>query len=144
MDVLARVRSAGVKFIAGEANALVFDKTGEVVTGVTTKQGSTLSAGVVVLASGAWTSTLLPELAHDLLPTGQVVGTIQLSQQEADVYRNVPVSRSIERGFSCSDSSTGHLVARYWLVRRSIACRPLLVGANLPHFRYELQAIAFL
>ncbi|KAK4703032.1 glutathione S-transferase, partial [Phenoliferia sp. Uapishka_3] len=103
VDVLARVRNLGVKFAAGEASELIFEEIsgGQNVKGVKTKQGDTLIGDLVVLCTGAWTSTLLPELGHDLLPTGQAVGTIQLSPQEAEVYASVPVGFFLDSGFYC-------------------------------------------
>lgn len=85
VDCLARCRAAGVRFAAGEARALLFtNKAGRKdAAGVATKEGDKLYADFVVLATGAWTSKLLPELGTELLATGQTVGTIQLTEDEA-------------------------------------------------------------
>lgn len=109
--MLEEVRARGVNFVHGEAEALVYTANGQDVTGVRTNRSGTLTADLVVLASGAWTSTLLPELSHDLLPTGQVVATIQLTSAEADKYCHVPVSPSDWR----------RLGVTYTLVRRSLS-----------------------
>ncbi|KAL8291910.1 hypothetical protein RQP46_002168 [Phenoliferia psychrophenolica] len=103
VDVLARVRALGVQFAVGEADQLLFgdSKGSKDVRGVRTKQGGAHYADLVVLCTGAWTSTLLPELGHDLLPTGQAVGTIQLSPKEASVYEAVPVAFFLDTGFYC-------------------------------------------
>ena len=85
--------SRGVKFVNGEATELLFASGKKDVKGARLNDGQEMRADLVVLASGAWTSALLPECGQDLLPTGQVVGTIQMSKEEADRYRNVPVSR---------------------------------------------------
>lgn len=48
---------------------------------------------------GAWTPLLVPELKNDCLPTGQVVGAIQLTPEEHKWYKDVPVTRMIDNGF---------------------------------------------
>lgn len=40
---------------------------------------------------GSWTPLLLPELGAELLPTGQVLGTIQLNKEEHARYKDIPV-----------------------------------------------------
>lgn len=103
VDVLARVRALGVEFAAGEAAELLYKQSGskQDVSGVRTTQGDSLFGDLVVLCTGAWTSTLLPELGHDLLPTGQAVGTIRLTEEEASVYAGVPVAFFMDTGFYC-------------------------------------------
>ncbi|KAK4051216.1 hypothetical protein OIV83_003038 [Microbotryomycetes sp. JL201] len=104
VDVLAECRKLGATFIAGEATNLMFedrDNGKRRVRGVKLRDGREISADMTVLASGAWTSLLLPECAQDLLPTGQVVGTIQLTKQEADMYKDVPVTLLLDTGFYC-------------------------------------------
>lgn len=114
VDVLARLRTLGVRFAAGEAAQLLFsdDDGTKDVHGVQTMEGESIFADFVVLATGAWTSTLLPEeLAETLLPTGQVVGTVQLSPEELSVYRAVPVTLMLDSGFYCFPVSPFHFEA---------------------------------
>lgn len=92
VDVLARVRARGVQFASGEVAELLLAEDGRDVKGVKTAEGLEYRANFVVLAAGAWTGKLVPEIAHDLLATGQTVATIQLSSEDAAEYRNVPVS----------------------------------------------------
>lgn len=68
------------------------------VKGVRTIDAKEHRADLVILAAGAWTSQLLPELAHNLLPTGQVVGTILLTEEEARRYADVPVTLLLDTG----------------------------------------------
>jgi glycine/D-amino acid oxidase-like deaminating enzyme len=67
---LAQVR--GVTLYPDQAVAALLED-GPRVTGVRTRDGSTFLAGQVVLAAGAWTSLLLPELATVFQITGQPV-----------------------------------------------------------------------
>jgi glycine/D-amino acid oxidase-like deaminating enzyme len=72
-----------IECLAGLARSREIDlRTGTPVTAVSTEtgrgkvrlaSGETLAADVVVTAAGAWTPTLLPELAGVLRPTGQPV-----------------------------------------------------------------------
>jgi sarcosine oxidase/L-pipecolate oxidase len=50
---------------------------------------------------GAWTPLLLPELKENCLPTGQTVAVIQLTKEEQETYKTVPVSLCMDTGFYC-------------------------------------------
>lgn len=109
MNVIKRLRKEKVQFVAGEVADLLYrrnqhhnklDTKGTFdVSGVVTKDGRSFCADFVVLTVGSWTPTLLPELAHELLPTGQVVGTLQLNEEQYERYKNVPVTRLIDNMF---------------------------------------------
>ncbi|KAM0751776.1 FAD dependent oxidoreductase [Meredithblackwellia eburnea MCA 4105] len=103
VDVLDRVRRLGVRFGAGEADQLLFGDVNGVkdVRGVRTKEGDSFFADLIILATGAWTSTLLPELATECLPTGQTVATIHLTPEETKLYADIPVSFFLDTGFYC-------------------------------------------
>lgn len=70
--LLQEAIQAGVVLIEGEAFA-GFIESGGRVRGIVTESGRRLEAGGVVLAAGAWTPLLLPELEGALRPTGQPV-----------------------------------------------------------------------
>lgn len=97
MDALcSKVRSAGVTFHQGKAVELLTQN--ERVIGAKLEDGQTLLADFTIVAAGSWTSRLLPGLGHDLLSSGQIVGTIQLTKEDADRYRHVPVVFSMDSG----------------------------------------------
>ncbi|WVQ96909.1 hypothetical protein IAU59_004017 [Kwoniella sp. CBS 9459] len=100
-DVNLRSRGLGVRFEQGEALEFVYSSDqGKVdVAGVKTKEGKEYRADLVILAAGSWSTKLVPELGDELLPTGQVLGTIQLSEEELSRYKEVPVTRLIDNGF---------------------------------------------
>ncbi|KAH8115300.1 FAD dependent oxidoreductase [Phellopilus nigrolimitatus] len=62
-------------------------------TGVKCKDGSEYPADIVVLATGSWTASAFPDLnlGERCLASGQSVGTIQLTPEEGERYRNCPV-----------------------------------------------------
>lgn len=98
MEILCqRVRELGVQFLTHRAKSLIYCQ-GDI-KGVVTEEGITIKADFTILAAGSWSSALLPELGDQLLSTGQVIGTIQLSDAEAAEYRAVPVCFEMGSGF---------------------------------------------
>jgi len=76
--LLAACREAGVKIIENRAVTALKEEDGRV-SSVQTAQGA-LEGDVVVLASGAWTPQLLPELGDKVWPVGQPVIHIQVPE----------------------------------------------------------------
>jgi len=72
MQLLAQARREGLAIREGDRFAKLVE-AGARVTGIVTAAGVTLSADVVVVAAGAWTTSLLPHLAHALWPVAQPV-----------------------------------------------------------------------
>lgn len=97
--VVARARAAGVQFRAGTAKELLFDNADKVLGVVTAENGDCVVADFTILCCGSWTPTLLPDLKEECLPTGQVVGTIQLTAEELARYKDVPATRMVDNGF---------------------------------------------
>ncbi|GAA5863522.1 hypothetical protein JCM3774_006511 [Rhodotorula dairenensis] len=97
-------RSLGVKFVAAEAETLLFrssDPQHPDVRGILTTDGRYFEADLTILACGSWTPKLLPELKDACLPTGQTVATIQLTKEEMEQYKDMPVSLFMDTGFYC-------------------------------------------
>lgn len=66
-----RALETGVEFSPGRVDAVV--TTGDRVTGVSLRDGGRLDADAVVVAAGAWTGRLIPELRELLIPNGMPV-----------------------------------------------------------------------
>ncbi|KAH7927462.1 FAD dependent oxidoreductase, partial [Leucogyrophana mollusca] len=102
--LLARVRAAGGRVLGGREARGVVRRAGRCV-GVRVWVGAgheeVYEADVVVLAVGAWTASAFRELGLDArcLATGQSVATIQLTPDEAALYRDCPVFLNFETGF---------------------------------------------
>jgi sarcosine oxidase/L-pipecolate oxidase len=97
-----RCSLVGVSFMSGTAGTVVsLIKDGERVTGVETAAGNKLFADTVVLATGAWTNRLIPDFNLSLLATGQPVGFIQLTPEEAERVGKMPVMIDFETGVFC-------------------------------------------
>ncbi|KAM0545376.1 hypothetical protein ACHAPJ_011360 [Fusarium lateritium] len=60
------------------------------VTGVEVVQGERIPASQVILSTGAWSNHLLP-MAHASTASGQSVGFVQLTPDEAESLRDMPV-----------------------------------------------------
>jgi len=96
-------RQLGVRYLVGEASHLTFNDSSldRDVTGVILNDGRSIKADFVISAMGAWTPLLLPELKENCLPTGQTVAVIQLTKEEQEIYKTVPVSLCMDTGFYC-------------------------------------------
>ncbi|BGP11391.1 hypothetical protein JCM10049v2_007296 [Rhodotorula toruloides] len=96
-------RKLGVHFVSGEADSLINcpGPNGSDVKGVQTVDGREYRADFVIVACGSWTPKLLPELATNCLPTGQTVATVQLSKEEVEKHKDMPVSLFMDTGFYC-------------------------------------------
>ncbi|KAJ8291776.1 L-pipecolate oxidase [Rhodotorula toruloides] len=96
-------RKLGVTFVSGEAESLIIcpGPNGSDVKGVQTVDGREYRADYVIVACGSWTPKLLPELATNCLPTGQTVATVQLSKEEVEKHKDMPVSLFMDTGFYC-------------------------------------------
>jgi len=94
MEVLAEnVRELGGSII-NDAKVKTLHKDGsDKVDGVVLLSGKIMLADLVVVATGSWTPSLLPEYGapQRMLATGQSIATIQLTAEEGESYRKIPV-----------------------------------------------------
>ncbi|EJD08077.1 FAD dependent oxidoreductase [Fomitiporia mediterranea MF3/22] len=106
------VKKMGGKIIAGK-EVITIIKDQSRTRGVKCRDGSEYAGDVVVLATGSWTASAFPELklgkrAH---ATGQSIVTIQLTPEEGERYRNVPVVLDLKTsGFYCFPPTEDHLI----------------------------------
>lgn len=93
----------GVSFISGARGTvtkLQHSTQSEKITSVITKSGDVIHGDVFVLATGAWTSSLVS--MHDsILATGQVLGYIRLSDAEIERYMRLPIYINFDSGWFC-------------------------------------------
>jgi hypothetical protein len=82
--LLEEARLAGVTIRTGEAFGRFLD-SGSRVCGVITAAGDELPSDVVLVAAGAWTTTLVPELAEAMWPVAQPV--FHLKPPDPDAWR---------------------------------------------------------
>ncbi|KAG8996859.1 hypothetical protein FRB90_012619 [Tulasnella sp. 427] len=102
--LLTKVQQLGGKVLSGKTVAtILFDPATNAATGVKLRDGEEHSADVVILATGSWTassfSAQLPDLSQRLTATGQSAGFIQLSQEETERYKSVPVILNFGNNF---------------------------------------------
>jgi sarcosine oxidase / L-pipecolate oxidase len=92
---------AGISFITGKRGTVVSLKyRGRRVIGVVVSTGDTLLATQVILATGAWTNRLV-NINHATSASGQPVGFIQITPQEAEKIREMPVIINMSTGVFC-------------------------------------------
>ncbi|KAK2000280.1 FAD dependent oxidoreductase [Colletotrichum falcatum] len=101
---------AGVSFVTGAQGTVVSlqqQRSGGRVTGVRTAAGTTWEAERVVLATGAWTNRIVPGAGHAVAASGQPVGFIQLSDEEAARLAAMPVMINMSTGVFCFPPTPG-------------------------------------
>lgn len=108
------LKTGRVKFVAGTVTRLVqadeangtkktdgadgtTDELHGTVTGVELSDGRTLSADLVVLATGAWTSSLL-DIASQATATGQVLAYMDISEEEQEQLGKMPTLLNLSTG----------------------------------------------
>ncbi|KAH8592345.1 FAD dependent oxidoreductase [Bisporella sp. PMI_857] len=100
-SLAARCSLAGVSFITGRRGTVVsLLKDGNIVSGVNVISGPPIVANQVILATGAWTSRIL-DISKNAISTGQPVGFIQLTPEEAERIKDLPVCINMSTGFFC-------------------------------------------
>ncbi|KAG7527689.1 hypothetical protein FFLO_06676 [Filobasidium floriforme] len=110
--VLEDIKRMGCKLVPGkEVTGMTFiehesTRGGKrTVNGVKFSDGSEMKADLVVIAAGAWTPALFAQPMMGGLPAvvaaGQCVAKIQLTPEEAEEYRDIPVTLDLTTGFYC-------------------------------------------
>ncbi|TDZ55087.1 L-pipecolate oxidase [Colletotrichum trifolii] len=97
-QLAARCSHLGVRFVTGDrgtVTSLKFD--GDKVVGVHVAEGPAVLAARVILAAGAWTNRILP-IGHASSASGQPVGFIRLTDDEAERLRGMPVIINFNSG----------------------------------------------
>ncbi|KAF4464509.1 FAD dependent oxidoreductase [Fusarium albosuccineum] len=103
------LKSKGVQFGFGGAGTFkkpLFAADGLTCNGVETVDGTQYHADKVILAAGAWTPTLI-DLEDQCVSKAWVLAHIQLTPEEAEKYKNVPVVYDGEYGFFFEPSEDG-------------------------------------
>ncbi|KAK7993160.1 hypothetical protein PG989_006541 [Apiospora arundinis] len=103
-DALTAVYSAccalGVKFCVGDAvKSLTYTSAKERCTGAVTVSGKTYTAAMTVLTLGAALASVLPEVGRQVAANAWSVAHIQLTPEEAQELRGIPVTYARDLGF---------------------------------------------
>ncbi|KAH6678672.1 putative fructosyl amino acid protein [Halenospora varia] len=86
-----------VKFLTDEVTRLIFSKSKDKVTGVQLKSNTTLIADLVILATGAWTPSLI-DLRGRAQATGQVLAYMPITDSEQEKLGKNPVLLNMSTG----------------------------------------------
>ncbi|KAL1877335.1 hypothetical protein VTK73DRAFT_8788 [Phialemonium thermophilum] len=96
-----RVRRTGrVSFVRGTVTRLVSnydDGSSATVTGIELSDDRTLSADLVMLATGAWTASLL-DLGGQAVATGQVLAYMDITEEEQEKLARMPTLLNLSTG----------------------------------------------
>ncbi|KAJ5132716.1 hypothetical protein N7448_006874 [Penicillium atrosanguineum] len=92
-------REGKVVFRAGDVERILYDASGAKprATGVALADGTTITADLVVLATGAWSSRLV-DLRGKAIATGQAIAYIRISDAEQRELENLPTILNFETG----------------------------------------------
>ncbi|KAF8161269.1 FAD dependent oxidoreductase [Crassisporium funariophilum] len=99
------------KVLPGKGVSKILRRDGRT-TGVQCVDGSVIKSALVIIATGSWTPSAFPELdlGRVCLATGQSIAMLQLSEQEAEVYRDCPVVLDFSTGFYIFPPNEGNVV----------------------------------
>jgi sarcosine oxidase/L-pipecolate oxidase len=86
-----------VGFLSVGVEKLIFDPSEGVVAGVDLCDGNYLSADLIILAAGAWSGSLV-DLSGRVSATGQVLGYVEVSKDEAEALSKTPVQLNVSNG----------------------------------------------
>ncbi|THW28926.1 putative sarcosine oxidase [Aureobasidium pullulans] len=101
----------GVRFISGPSGEMVgLETEGDKVTGIRVKSGEIHHADKYILSTGAASPALLPELHTELWSKCWTYGLLELTEEEAAQFRNMPVVLNHELGFFFEPSREGRLI----------------------------------
>jgi len=84
-----------VIFTAGTVTSL--EHTGDTVTGARLSDGSVLTADLVIVAAGSWTESLV-DLEGQGVATGQVLGYLDITEEEQEKLGKMPVLLNLSSG----------------------------------------------
>ncbi|KAJ9151292.1 FAD dependent oxidoreductase [Pleurostoma richardsiae] len=107
-----RVKETGrVQFVNGTVTSL--NTAGNAVTGVTVSTGQTLSAELVIVATGAWTGALV-DLSGQATATGQILAYMDITDAEQAQLAKMPTLLNMTSGlFVITPSNNVLKVARH-------------------------------
>lgn len=99
-QLLARCASAGVSFVTGPSGQVVgFEKAADGAMGaVRTANGKRVDGDLFIVATGAWTPSLVPAW-NSMLAAAQVVGYLRLTPDEVAQLKDLPIYFNFSTGF---------------------------------------------
>lgn len=87
-----------INFVTGTAESLLFaENDKQKVTGVSLTDGSTVTADLVILATGAWTGKLI-DLSGRAQATGQVLCYLEITDEEQEKLNDIPTLLNMSEG----------------------------------------------
>lgn len=101
--MISKVISLGGKVVPGKSVEKVLrdDSAGRTI-GVQCHDGTVYDASLIIIATGSWTPSAFPDITPGYtsgLSTGQCLAMIQLSEEEAALYKDCPVVLDFASGF---------------------------------------------
>ncbi|KAJ5084919.1 hypothetical protein NUU61_009498 [Penicillium alfredii] len=111
-QLMSRCASVGLSLVTGPSGQVEeFEKAIDgTITAVCTKSGNKIQGDRFIVATGAWTASLVPA-RNSMLAAAQVVGYLQLTPEEVAQLKDLPIYFNFSTGFFCfpAHESTGYL-----------------------------------
>ncbi|KAL2845269.1 FAD dependent oxidoreductase [Aspergillus pseudoustus] len=126
----------GVRYIsgdAGHAKQLLYDEN-QVCIGVKSADGTTYYGGQIVLAAGAAAGSLL-DLKGQIVAKGHTVGHIQLTPEEVEKYKDMPILDHLEGGILFPPQEDG--IMKVGAIHFVTNFARSLNGKSLPRYRSD-------
>lgn len=100
--VSSRCASAGVSFITGPSGQVTdFEKAADgSIKAVRTASGQRIAGDLFIVATGAWTASLIPAW-NSMLAAAQIVGYLRLTHDEIAQLKDLPIYFNFSTGFFC-------------------------------------------
>ncbi|KAK0486148.1 FAD dependent oxidoreductase [Armillaria novae-zelandiae] len=107
----AKVIQLGGKVLPGKTVSELLKEDDKTV-GVQCTDGSSFRSKYTIVATGAWTPSTFPalNLQDKFVATGQCVTMVQLTPEEANIYRDIPVVLDFDSGFYCFPPSAENIL----------------------------------
>lgn len=108
----ARCVAAGVSFITGPSgNVVDLEKRPDgTIASVRSSKGNSIQGDTFIIATGAWTATLIPSW-NTMIAAAQIVGYMRLTPAEMLKLKDLPIYFNLSTGFFCfpPHDGTGYL-----------------------------------
>ncbi|KAI9150695.1 FAD-dependent oxidoreductase [Paramyrothecium foliicola] len=96
------IETGAISFVSGAAGTVTgFDRSSDgKITAANTLSGNAIRGDFFVLATGAWSPKIVP-MYNTVLSTGQTLGFIKLTDEEAKRYESLPIYINFTTGWFC-------------------------------------------
>ncbi|RFU29723.1 hypothetical protein B7463_g6598, partial [Scytalidium lignicola] len=137
-------QASGVEYICGDrgyTKELIFSDSGKC-TGIRSNDNTIHEADIVVLATGAWTPSLI-DIGDQMVSKGHFLAHIQLSAAECQHYKDMPIMDNLELGYFLPPTEGVLKIAHSQFVVNTLTNQTTGITTSMPHTFTEHPADDF-